>query len=289
MSKLLFNENQDEKLLKKPARHWAATFWKKPDFKPDEVRYMILGEEICPKTGKIHWQGYLEFYKPIRMTGVKNCFNDKTIHLGIRFKSRENARDYCKKDNKFEESGYWISGQGHRSDLFDVVEDLKNGKKISDIIEENPQIYCQYRNGLKDIAAHYSQKRVPKTRPVEVILLTGPTRCGKTRMAMAEKPFKMEGYKLKWWDGYDEEKCILIDDYNNDVNINVMLNLLDIYPLKLETKGSHTHAHWNKVYITTNLKLYEIHPNAKPEHRKAFFARCSKIINFWDEDKMILD
>jgi len=106
MSKLLFNENQDEKLLKKPARHWAATFWKKPDFKPDEVRYMILGEEICPKTGKIHWQGYLEFYKPIRMTGVKNCFNDKTIHLGIRFKSRENARDYCKKDNKFIEYGF---------------------------------------------------------------------------------------------------------------------------------------------------------------------------------------
>lgn len=272
------------------ARHWAATFWKKPILKPDAVRYMITGFEICPTSGREHWQTYIEFYQPVRMSGVKNMFNDKTVHLGVRFKSRDNAREYCMKDNKYEEAGYWISGQGYRSDLHDFVEELKNGKKLEDVILENPKVYCQYRNGLKDVAAICQKKRVPKYREVEIILISGPTRCGKTRLAMEEATFKTEGSKISanhglgWWDGYNEDEIILIDEYSNDVACKNMLTLLDGYPINLPIKGSFTNAFFKKVYITTNLKIDEIHTNALPEHRKAFFARIlerGKIIDMW--------
>lgn len=277
-----FDENIESKELKdRKARHWCATFWKEPTFKPDDVRYMIIGKEVCPETQKLHWQTYIEFYKPVRMAAVKKMFLDNTVHLGVRFGLREQARDYCKKDNQFKELGNWISGQGFRTDLHDICEEMKNGKKITDIIEENPTVYCKYRNGLNDIAAHYSKQRVPAWRDVEVILLTGPTGCGKTREAMKEAKYKIEGFNLEWWQDYNEESCIVIDEYNNDISITKLLNLLDGYKLRLNVKGSHTYAHWTKVYITTNLKVDELHSNAKPAHRDALFRRITKVVNFW--------
>ena len=148
----------------------------------DKVRYFIAGEEICPKTGKLHWQSYVEFYKPQRLKGTKTIFNDTTVHIEKRQGTRDEARDYCKKDNKFTEYGTWIKGQGHRTDLETVTQELVDGKKkLSEIMLEQPKIYCQYRNGLKDIAANVTKKNTKSFRELEVVLLSGPTGCGKTR------------------------------------------------------------------------------------------------------------
>ncbi len=267
------------------SRHYCITFFTKPTVRiNDKIRYAIYGRETCPKTGKIHWQGYVELFNPTRVAGLKKLYNDKTIHLEKRAGTREQARDYCKKEAKFKEYGKWIKGQGHRSDLESVIESLQEGSKISEIMLAEPKVYCQYRNGLKEIAAHYVKEKTKEFRKVNVTLLTGPTQCGKTRHAMEHAQYKIQGNKMDWWQDYDLEEKILIDEYNNDVPITELLALLDGYQLRLNVKSSHTYANWNEVYITTNLKIDEIHQQAKPAHRAALFRRITKIINFWPED-----
>jgi hypothetical protein len=96
-----------------------------------------------------------------------------------------------------------------------------------------------------------------------------------------DNPYKIEGYNLSWWQDYCGEKIIVIDEYDNNVPITQMLNFLDGYKLRLNVKGSHTYAAWEEVHITTNLRLEELHANAKPAHRKAFFRRISEIRDFW--------
>lgn len=266
------------------SRHYCATFYTEPEKKlPENVRYVIHGQETCPSTNKTHWQSYIELTKPMRIIAIKKLFKDNTIHLESRKGSREEARDYCKKDNNYTELGEWILGQGHRTDLKKIVNLMSQGTKLTDIMIEHPQTYCQYRNGLKDISAEIIKRKTPTFRPVEVILLTGPTRCGKTRMAMSEATYKIQAANMQWWQDYNQDAIICIDEYNNNVSIDIMLALLDDYTQKLNVKGSHTYSAWNKVYITTNLKLKEIHPNAKQSQRDALFARINKIINFWDE------
>ena len=100
---------------------------------------------------------------------------------------------------------------------------------------------------------------------------------------MEEAEYRIQGTQLSWWQDYDGEKCICIDEYNNDVPIGEMLNLLDGYQLRLNVKGSHTYANWTKVYITTNLKLDELHANAKQAHRDALFRRITTIIDTWED------
>lgn len=266
-------------------RHYCATFFTEPKKEtPECVRYAIYGKEVCPTTQKVHWQAYIEFSKPMRMNAVKKAYNDEKVHLEERKGTRDQARTYCMKDKQYEEVGTWISGQGHRTDLDDIVTQMKNGTKLSDIMLEHPKTYCQYRNGLKDINAEIIKRRTPKFHPVEIILLSGPTRCGKTRLAMSEATYKIQAANMQWWQDYDEDKIICIDEYNNNVSIDVMLALLDDYTQKLNVKGSHTYSAWNKVYITTNLRVHEIHPNAKKSQRDALFARIDKVINYWDEE-----
>lgn len=274
-------------------RHYCATFFRKPEAMPEQLRYLILGEEICPTTGTTHWQAYMELFNPQRMTAIKRFFDDNTVHLEERKGTREEAKEYCMKDNKYTEFGTWIMGQGHRSDLDSVTAELVSGtKRIDDIALEDPSFFCRYRNGLKDIQQIADKRASRAFRHVEVTLLSGPTGCGKTRQAMesSDQIYKIEGTRLGanhsmgWFDGYEGEKTLVIDEYDNNVPISRLLTLLDGYQLQIPIKGSCTYARWDKVLITTNLKPHELHPQAKPVHQTALRRRITKIKNLWDEE-----
>jgi hypothetical protein len=154
-----------------------------------------------------------------------------------------------------------------------------NGKSLDDVIIDDFQTYARYRNGFKDLDRVLNKRRAKKYRPIEVEVLYGPTGTGKTTRAMKEADFKIEGSRLEWWDGYDGEKVIVIDEYNNDVKITRLLNILDNWKLSLPVKGGFTQAKYEKVIITTNLTPEEFHNQAKECHRKALFRR----INRWIE------
>lgn len=280
----------DGKMLPKDytARNYAITMWTDPDAVLskgiENIRYMISGKEICPETGKTHWQCYVELNKNIRLAGLKKLLEDNTLHAEKRWGTRDQARNYCMKDKDFKEYGKWIKGQGHRSDLDTIVERLKEGEKLSQLMLEDPTTYCKYRNGLKDIGAEINKLNTPDWRNVEVVVLSGPTGCGKTRTAMKEATYKIEGSNLKWWQDYDRDDVICIDEYDNDIKITELLNLLDGYKLRLNVKGSHTYANWTKVFITTNLRKEQLHAQAKEAHINALFRRITRWENFWEED-----
>jgi Putative viral replication protein len=266
-------------------RHWCATFFTQPKRINDtNLRYMIVGTEICPTTNKTHWQCYLEFKTPVSMKYIKNAFEDKTVHLEKRMGEREQARDYCKKEKNYVEYGVWATGQGFRTDLVDITSEMASGKRINDIMIENPTIYCKYRNGLKDIQGSFDKKKTKEFRTIEVEVISGPTGCGKTRKAMENASYKIEGSQMDWWDGYDMDESIVIDEYDNDVKITRLLNILDGYQLRLPIKGGFTYAGWKKIYITTNLRRDELHAQAKPAHRDALFRRITKWTDLWPSE-----
>lgn len=273
-------------------RHYAATFFTEPTCIPDCVRYMIVGTETCPTTGKKHWQSYMELHKACRMAAIKKAFDDNTIHLEARKGTRDQAREYCMKDGEYVEYGKWIKGQGHRTDLDEAAAAILNGtKKLTDLIVEDPWFYCGYRNGLKDIQQLADKRLSKEFRHVNVEIVSGPTGCGKTRYAMEhDDVYKIEGTRLSannnmgWFDGYEGEKTLVIDEYDNNVPITRLLTLLDGYQLQVPVKGGATYARWTKVIITTNLKPHELHPQAKPAHLEALNRRVTTFRTMWDDE-----
>lgn len=275
-------------------RFLVTTFVKPTVWTHEEIRYVVWGYEKTPTTHRDHWHGYMEFSRPHRMTAVKKWFADKTMSFRL-INSRDHARAYCMatadsnhpkkgKTISYVEYGSWTQGQGERFDIQNIVTDMKTGTTLTEIMLEKPQVYCQYRNGMKDIAAQITKEKTKEFRKVRVVLLTGPTGCGKTREAMARAQYRIQGTQLAWWQDYDGEEVICIDEYSNDVKITELLNLLDGYQLRLNVKGSHTYANWHTVYITTNLRKHEIHSEAKPAHRDALFRRITDIKDFWPSE-----
>lgn len=67
--------------------------------------YICWGEEKCPKTGKLHYQGYLELNKRQTLGSITKMTEDATggrrIHWEVRkAKKASDAIDYCAKRGK---------------------------------------------------------------------------------------------------------------------------------------------------------------------------------------------
>ncbi len=188
---------------------------------------------------------------------------------------------YCHKDKKYTVLGTFKC-QGQRSDLESIKKIIDDGGTMLDIWDNYPGDFVRYHPGFQKAIQLVQERNTPPWREVEVEIYKGSTGTGKTRKAMKEAGYLIGGDELRWWDGYQGEKTICIDEYANQVNCTTLLRLLDGYKKRLEIKGGHTWAQWTKVIITTNLD--ELHENALPEHRAALYRRVTLIANFDDKD-----
>lgn len=257
----------------RPARHWCFTIWSDNfdhESAAELVRGMVVQKELCPSTNRIHWQGYLEFSQPIRMSGVKKLFGDDTMHLGTRFSGRDNCIDYCSK-SRTRVDGPWMygsckvkSGKGQRTDLQKIANDVKT-LGLSGAIDNNPAGYLRFTRGMESLARHY-QPRPGNWRTVTTECIIGLTGLGKTRWAYETYPELYKVQKPKrgqqlWFDGYVGQSVLLIDEYRGWIDYSLLLQLLDGYPVQLQIKGGVTWANWTKVIITSNDPIESWHKN----------------------------
>lgn len=265
-------------------RNWGFTDFEDIDWKTlwknnDEIRYIGWGKEICPESKREHNQGWLQMEKPKGLRKMKKIIGSDKIHLFSCRGTEEQNVAYCSKDNQFQYTGCY-KVQGQRTDLLDIKKEIDEGATMDDVMEKNLPTYCRYRRGLRDYYEMVTKKRASKPREMVVEFIHGATGTGKTTYAMDESNgpvYKITGDELQWWCGYEGEKTLVIDEYDNNVPITRMLNLLDKWRLRLPIKGGYTWAEWNKVIITSNLTPDELHSRAKMAHRKALFRRITTI------------
>lgn len=236
------------------SKYWCLRTYTEPTADPTKFRYLVWGDEKCPSNGRRHWQGYVEFHKKIAMHGVKLAFGDKGMNCGVRRESAEEASNYCKKEKIYLEHGTIVT-QGQRTDLLTISQDLVSRKRtLDEVMEQEPAIYCRFRNGLADLAALSLKKIAQEFRLVNVQVLWGEPGSGKTRRAVEDSKdyYMVTVTSPQWWDGYIGQKTIIIDDYYGDWKWNLLLRILDGYMLQLPVKGGFTYAVWTKVIITSN-------------------------------------
>ncbi len=187
---------------------------------------------------------------------------------------------YCHKDGDYEERGASVS-QGQRTDLEEIKQIIDTEGSMMDVAEHNFGAYCRYRSSFEKYKQMVDQQKRKDFRKVEVIIIKGPTGCGKTRRAveMSKDTYKIEGGEMAWFDGYNGEKTLVIDEYDNQINCTTLLGILDGYTRRLPIKGGFTYANWDRVIMTTNND--ELHTSAKNEHKKALKRRITRVINFF--------
>ncbi len=253
--------------------------WDKIYEMTEDIRYICWGEEICPTTKRKHYNGWLQFAqkKKKRLGGVKKLCRSKVIHLEPCRGTEEANEKYCKKDGKWKKLGEFFT-QGKRTDLDGLKKILDEGGTLKDIADENFQSFIQYNRGFQEYKKIVDKNRRKCFRTVKTIHIHGETGLGKTRKAMSysDNTYKIQGNALQWWDGYDGEETLVIDEYDSQVPLTELLGILDGYQLRLPIKGSFTYANWTKVIITSNYE--ELHKKAKAMHQDALKRRITETI-----------
>lgn len=278
------DHTKDDYVMSKTQKIRCAciTFWKEPIFPgpDDKVDYLIAGYEIAPTTGKEHWQSYAEFSAGLTMSQIKRKFKDKLIRIAPRFGKQYQAIDYCKKDGKFVEYGQ-RKEQGKRTDLEQCAMDLVGGNcTLEDVMMENPTLYCKYRNGLKDLAMLGTKETTKKFRKIDTEVYWGASGSGKTRKAVEENP---DNYKIVvgsgplWFDGYNGEKTLILDEFYGGLDYNKFLEILDGFQCRLPVKGGFTYAKWTKVVITSNSPPHDWYPQGLPPALKRRLTKTTQM------------
>lgn len=143
--------------------------------------------------------------------------------------------------------------QGKRTDLLEIKSMLDEGKTSVDIADSHFTDWVRYH---KSFEKYVTLKQPKRSWNTYVVVLWGKTGTGKTRFARNQVGDDQRVWSpgdYKWFDGYEGQEIVIIDDYRGEYELPMFLNLFDRYPMQVPVKGGFTNWCPKKVYITSNV------------------------------------
>jgi hypothetical protein len=226
------------------------------------VLFCGFGREVAPTTGTRHLQGAFYLKNGKTLSAAKKVFGIKEMHLAPAHDAGALNR-YNKKDGD-----YWSYGsppaQGRRTDLESIRQAIVAGESEESIADAHFGVWCLHRKAFKE---YRKLKHKWKTGPREFWIYYGATGTGKSKKAFADFP---GAYRLDhpncntvWWDSYDGEDVVIIDEFYGWIPYNMLLSLLDRqeYRLSVPTRTGPVPFVATKIVFTTNKKWTNWYPN----------------------------
>lgn len=124
----------------------------RPVWKPDSMSYITFQQERSPTTGKLHFQGYVEYLNKVSFemaAGLLTGDDGMRPHIESRKGTQQQAIDYCKKSKSAIEGTHIECGrpirQGERNDLNSMLDMIEIGYTVWETVREHEG------NGLRHI------------------------------------------------------------------------------------------------------------------------------------------
>lgn len=263
--------------INNPSDQDKETFDKLGSLKSPQVLHWIYqlekGEE-----GTVHIQGCIRFKNAIILSTIKKIFPRAHLESAHSYPA---CIKYCsKEESRIEEPKEWgvRPEMGRRKDLEALAEMIDSGASIKDVAQSDPSKFIRYHRGLQAYKEVTKEHREGKPT---VIYIYGETGCGKTS-SIYKKHGKENVYMKsgsKWWDGYDGQEVILIDDFDGCWPFRDLLRLLDNYPYTGEIKGGTVKINSKYIYITADRKIEDLMGMCTPNELGQLIRRFDRYLN----------
>jgi len=245
----------------KKLRYWLLTIndsntgesWEQfPDLLQERssIAWLRGQKEIGAGTSRPHWQLFVAFKLPVRLAAIRKLFGTR-VHAEP---SRSDAAEsYVFKDDtavagtRFE-LGQKAFNRASKTD-WDAAKLAAQQGRLDDC---PPDVYIKYYRTLKAIAMDNMIK--PADMPgVTGIWIHGPPGTGKSHYARASYGSSLYlKAQNKWWDGYQGESNVLMDDLDTKVLGHYLKIWADRYAFMAECKGSSIQIRPKNFIITSN-------------------------------------
>jgi len=213
------------------------------------ARFVVVGREVG-KEGTPHLQGFVIMKNVARLSSMKKM--QQAAHWEICKGSWEQNYDYCTKDGDFTEFGEKpkTKGQKGADEKLRWSEALTAAKegRYNDI---DVDIRMRYYKTCKEVHKDHMQK--PKDADGTTgVWIWGPPGTGKSKSARKDYPGAYLKGQNKWWDGYQEEESVIMDDFDTGSLGHHLKIWADRYSFLAEVKGGALHIRPKNIVVTSN-------------------------------------
>lgn len=239
----------------------------------------IKGQPERGVGGFEHWQLLVVTRRKSRFSAVKKQLGS-SAHVEA---SRSDAlNEYVWKDDtcldqarRFE-LGKLPNKRQSATDWDEIWEAAKDGRTSDIPADIRVRLYSSIKRIEKD---HMS----PEAQTREIYVFYGDTGTGKSKRAWEEAGIATAYPKdpnTKFWDGYQGQENVVIDEFRGKIDIAHLLRWLDRYPVCVENKFGGLVFRAKKIWITSNLSPEEWYPGLDSETQQALRRRLTKVIHF---------
>ena len=233
----------------------------------------IRGQLERGESGYLHWQICCSFSAKHSLAQVVSVFG----HFHAELTKSDAAAKYVWKDDtavigtRFEIGSRPIAVNS-KTDWELVWLCAQSG----DLLAIPPFVRVKSYRTLRAIGSDY-RKAVGMVRSCKVFW--GPTGTGKSHRAWDEAGVDayVKSARSKFWDGYQSEGHVVLDEFRGAIDVGYLLTWLDRYPCRVEIKGSSVPLNATKFWICSNLEPSRWYPELDPFTLDALMRRLEVI------------
>lgn len=253
----------NQNLSQMQGRYWLLTMpferFQVPEELPEPVCWMRGQQEIGGTTNYHHWHVIIATKTKVRGSAIARIFG---TGIKIELTRSERAENYVFKDETAIEGTRFEKGQKlmKRNSKTDwkKIKDLAVAGELTKISEENPQVFISSYRTLKQISIDYMVAPQDMSSTTGVWIY-GPPGVGKSHFARDTygRDLYMKAQN-KWWDGYQNQRFVLLDDLDTNVLGHYLKIWADKYSFMAESKGSSRLIRPEKFIVTSNYRIEDL-------------------------------
>lgn len=220
------------------------------------VTYLCYGIETCPSTGRFHLQGFVYFKNGREERVVANLLPGWYARKKYEHSTFAEAIEYCKKDQDFWETG---------TAPLDATAQAKKSAEVRWQLAKEGRFEELAPESIKTYEYIYQKFTNVQDRAVlDNIWIYGPSGCGKSSKVRKDYPDLYWKGMSKWWDGYNHEATVVLDDFDpkHGEFLSYYLKIwADHYAFNAEVKGGMLKIRPAVVVVTSQYTIEECFRN----------------------------